>query len=228
MFDQHPDFNFSELLQFFRQTKIIILQGVLVSAGLLCVVVGMWRWSTAAIPSYQDTQSEQLNNDSASGNDTHHNQSSDIWLSEESLVVDVSGAVERPGIYSVEPGSRVGQLLDVAGGLRSDADTVVIAQSINLSQQVVDQQKIYIPFQGETVVERNTTRGGNVKTSSNNTTGISVNTASASELESLPGIGPKRAEVIIENRPYAALDALVQKGSLTQSIYDDIKDMIQL
>lgn len=58
---------------------------------------------------------------------------------------DISGAVNAPGLYAITLNTRVADLIKMAGGLTSDADTAVIAKDINLSKKVVDQDKIYLP-----------------------------------------------------------------------------------
>ncbi|MCD8527086.1 SLBB domain-containing protein [Candidatus Woesebacteria bacterium] len=70
-----------------------------------------------------------------------------------SVVVDVSGAVQNPGVYSLSPGARVQDALLQANGFLESADQKYIHQQLKLAEKVVDQQKIYIPFREESPLE---------------------------------------------------------------------------
>ena len=127
------------------------------------------------------------------------------------IVVDVGGAVERPGVYQLAADARVNDALTAAGGLSAEADRSWVARYLNLAQAVVDGAKIYIPNQGESISSIN---------------GININTATASELDSLWGVGAKRAADIINNRPYVKVEELVTKAGVPQNVYEKIKDQI--
>ncbi len=146
----------------------------------------------------------------------------DTGIKEKKYVVDVSGAVNKPDVYEVSPETRHKDILKIAGGLDKNADTAYIAQKINLAELVRDQEKIYIPFISDTV---NTVASSQ---SINTPTTVSINNASQTELESLPGIGKTTAEKIIKSRPYSSLDDLVSKKILYQSVYEKIKNVISL
>ena len=63
--------------------------------------------------------------------------------------VDISGAVINPGVYEVKQGTRVGELLSMAGGASDEASSMWISRNLNLSKKVEDSSKIYIPFAWE-------------------------------------------------------------------------------
>lgn len=135
------------------------------------------------------------------------------------VVAEVAGAVEKPGVYKLEKESRIENLLIAAGGLSETADRAWVEQNINRAAKVLDGQKIYIPKTGEA--------GGYSADIPGTSTGlINVNTASKGQLESLPGIGPVRAQTIIDNRPYSAVDELRIKKIIPSNIYEDIKEKI--
>lgn len=133
-------------------------------------------------------------------------------------VVDVSGAVNTPGVYRLAVGSRVGEALAAAGGLHDDADLSWVSASLNLAALIEDGQKIYIPSSSEDYTEVSNLVAGK----------ISINRASQQELETLPGIGPSRAQSIIGSRPYSRVDELVSKGVVSQKIFDELADQLQL
>ncbi len=118
------------------------------------------------------------------------------------LKVHLAGAVRQPGLYDVPAGARVGDLVEAAGGLAADADEA----AVNLAERLRDEQQIYVPVEGELPAAG--------ALGSDSAGPIDVNTASASQLDELPGIGPSLAAAIIafrtEHGPFATLDALEQ------------------
>jgi len=142
------------------------------------------------------------------------------------MAVDVEGAVVRPGLYTVPAGSRVEDAIAAAGGLSRDIDEILFAKTINRAMKLVDGAKILIPTQGENQTSHNLSQP--LEAGSQNSALVSVNTASASELDVLPGVGPATAAKIISGRPYQTLDELVAKKAIGASLYDKIKNQLTL
>lgn len=141
------------------------------------------------------------------------------------IKIDIEGAVQKPGVVEVPYDSRIKDVLISAGGLTAKADRIYLSKSINLAQQVSDGMKIYIPFQGE-VTSQSVTQS--ISNTINQSALININDATASELDTLPGIGPVTAEKIISNRPYQKMEELVEKRIVSQSTFNKIKDKISL
>lgn len=139
-----------------------------------------------------------------------------------SIMVDVQGAVQRPGVYALTRDARVQDGLIAAGGMTPDANRAFVAKTINLAAKVADGAKIYIPFEKEEVAGSMT----NSVASSQNGSGVNINTASLTELDSLPGIGQVTGQKIIDNRPYASLDELQSKKVVSKSVFEKIKEKI--
>jgi competence protein ComEA len=141
------------------------------------------------------------------------------------VVIDVAGGVENPGVYSLEIGSLVADAIAAAGGWSSQAATLEVAQRINLAEKLSDGQKIYVPVVTDAL-------GGLAERSTRETAAqpskISLNFASRKELMSLPGIGERRADLIIAARPYSSVAELVTKGVLTQGVFDAIREQLTL
>lgn len=141
------------------------------------------------------------------------------------VTVDIAGAVAKPGVYTLAVDSRIQDLLTKAGGLARDADKTWIAKHINLATKLVDGTKVYIPNSNE-----------NYQTQTIQTLGvvsdvdhlISLNTATSSELDSLPGIGPTTAQKIITNRPYQTIEELLSKKVVSKSVFEKIKEKISV
>lgn len=139
------------------------------------------------------------------------------------IVVDVDGAVAHPGLYKLPPGSRVQAALAAAGGLSPQAD----AHRINRAAKLHDGQKLYVLSQGESAPPLAASNGqgceGQSCTSSDgadagsDTEGqglVNINTANATQLTQLPGIGPAIAQKIIyyrtANGPFSSVDDLTK------------------
>ncbi len=127
------------------------------------------------------------------------------------IVVHVDGAVGKPGVYRLASGARVTDAVAAAGGLMSQAD----GSRINLAAKVADGQKVYIPRVGESVGQ---STGGSVSQIAGESVDqlININTASETELDKLPGVGPVTAGKIIASRPYSALEDLLTKKVIYQ------------
>ncbi|MFH1244058.1 MAG: helix-hairpin-helix domain-containing protein [bacterium] len=143
------------------------------------------------------------------------------------IVIDVAGAVERPGVYKLPGGSRIGDVLVVAGGLSATADREWVAATLNLAEPVKDGGKIYIPTNTERETPSQNISEG-VTLGSKTAKLININTADMGELDSLVGIGEVRARAIIANRPYGSTEELVSKAKIPTSVYDKIKDSISI
>ncbi len=139
------------------------------------------------------------------------------------IVVDVDGAVAHPGLYKLPPGSRVQAALAAAGGLSPQAD----AHRINRAAKLHDGQKLYVLSQGESAPPLAASNGqgceGQACTSADgadagsDTEGqglVNINTANATQLTQLPGIGPAIAQKIIDyrtaNGPFTSVDDLTK------------------
>lgn len=137
------------------------------------------------------------------------------------LTVDVEGAVVAPGVYNLPTGSRVDDALASAGGLGPEADEELFAKTMNRAMKLVDGGKIYVPSLSSSPQSPQSPQSPLSPL-------VSVNSASQSELESLPGIGPVTAQKIIANRPYQTLDELVAKKAVGTALFEKIKDQLSL
>ncbi len=132
------------------------------------------------------------------------------------ILVDVEGAVVKPGVYSLRSDARIRDGLIAASGLSSNANREWVAKNINLAGKLVDGGKIYIPTAGQDVKGA---AAGIIDS-------ININTASIEQLDALSGIGPATGQKIIDNRPYGDIQELVSKKVLTTKVFEKIKDKI--
>ena len=139
------------------------------------------------------------------------------------IIVHLAGEVANPGVYTLPFGSRMNDLISRAGGFTNTASKEYINKVLNLAQILKDGAKIYIPKEDET----NSSSLGVV--AGEKTAGlININSASLSELDALPDIGAVRAQKILDNRPYSAIEELVEKKVITQTIFEKIKEKITI
>lgn len=141
------------------------------------------------------------------------------------VMVDVSGAVENPGVYEFDKGARINDALMMAGGLSAEADRGYVSRGVNLAEKIVDGAKIYIPFKDD---PSSLVLGSGVSGSSSHVGKVSINTASISELDNLWGVGEARAGQIVDNRPYSSIDELKTKASIPSNVLEANKDKISL
>lgn len=148
------------------------------------------------------------------------------------IYVDVKGAVKKPGVYQLEPSSRVFDAVEKAGGLDQKADE----KRINFAKKLEDGMVVYIPSVGEKMETtaaffENTAEGQNLSTPSNESKQlININTAAKEELQNLTGIGPSKAEAIIayreENGPFQKPEDLLEVSGIGEKTFEKIKNEI--
>ena len=140
------------------------------------------------------------------------------------ILVHLSGAVEKPGLYQLTSSSRINDALIQAGGLALEADRDWFDKNINLAEIVKDGQKVYFPFKGEN--EDN----GQTYILGENQAKINLNTANSSQLESLSGIGPATAQKIIsfrqENGSFTKIEEIMDVSGIGEATFKEIKDLI--
>jgi competence protein ComEA len=138
------------------------------------------------------------------------------------MKVDISGAVNKPGVYQLAPGSRVEDAIQIAGGLLDQVDAAYISRQLNLAQKLSDGMKLYIPYKQETKHPAqiiNTVESQRL---------ISINQSTLSELDQLPGIGLTTAQKIIDKRPYQSVEELTTKKVISKSLLAKLRDKISL
>jgi competence protein ComEA len=143
------------------------------------------------------------------------------------LRIDVAGAVQKPAVYRLLPGSIVADAIAAAGGPAPDAQL----DRLNKAMPLSDGMQVYVPRQGEnapTAIQpssppaRARTAAGATPTPAV----VNLNTATAGELDALPGIGPALGQRIIAGRPYGAIEDLLRVAGIGQTALDRLRPYI--
>ena len=205
---------------------------VLVAAAVVAVAVliGVWRWGPSRVAVSEATSPVVLpgraepQTSTAGGAPAADASSPLLW-------VHVVGAVRHPGLYGVGPDSRVENAVEAAGGLVGDA----APEAVNLARKVADGEQIVIPTQDEAK------RGGGPPPAAGGTGAtpgaaspgpIDLNSASAEQLDTLPGVGPATATKIVADReangPYGSVEDLGRVSGIGPKKLEELKDLVSV
>lgn len=193
---------FDVILDRLNTYKDVLLLG---GFGLAMLFIGMYEWKNAQATRVIELAEEDT--DQVIGD----------------VLVDISGAVNRPGVYRFEIGSRAGQAIEAALGFTDEADPDWIARDFNLASELVDGSKIYVPFEAD----KYQIHDGATVLGTSQSDVININRADSAALEQLAGVGSVRAQSIIDNRPYQNIVELEEKANLPKNVIEANKDRIR-
>ncbi len=194
-----------------RSTKQYLAIGSML--GLFGISIGVWFflfqkpkedvWTDVSVPTEQTTQTTTS-------------------VPQQIILVDIKGAVKKPGVYELPINARLHELVNLAGGLTDDAED----RQVNMAIVLADQQLVYIPRKGETVEQTNQTP------QAGNESKVNINTASAEELQTLTGIGEKKAQAIIDYRTqngnFQSIDQLTEVDGFGEKTVEKLRDSITI
>lgn len=197
-------------------TLRIVLAAVALVAGL-----GLWRfWPSAPAPemAFDDAPSAD---GAVAGPEAESAEATCV-------VVHVAGAVMRPGVYALPLGSRVTDAVSAAGGGIGDA----ALDSLNLARIIADGEQVYVPTAQEaasgTASPAAAAAGASGGSGAAGT--VDINTASAAELDELPGVGPSTAQKIVDDRelngPFATPEDLMRVSGIGAKKFEALKDFV--
>ena len=194
----------------------------LVSLVILVTILALWQlWPAPSV-----------NNDDLTVNSSKTAQKSTSKPTKTAnskwLIVDVEGAVNKPGVYRLLATARVYDAIQHAGGLAEQADT----SAINQAQKLHDQSQVFVPDKNNSSTAANTaqTTAANTDNSTTDTKTINLNTADVTELQNLPGVGPKKAELIIQYRQekgsFSKIEDLTEVQGIGEKTFAKIKSQL--
>jgi competence protein ComEA len=144
------------------------------------------------------------------------------------VVVEIVGAVPKPGVYRMPPGARLVDLLQLAGGYGPRVDAARAEQELNLAAPIKDGDHIRVPSRDDP--DPPTTASGPGAVDPSAAPGlVDINTATQAQLEELPGVGPATAQKIIaarEEAPFSAVEELRSRGVLGEKTFEKLQPLV--
>lgn len=145
------------------------------------------------------------------------------------IIVYVSGSVRQPGLYKLPLGSRLNDAIQVAGGFSTEADP----SSLNLAEILEDGEKIVVPSISSPTINNPATGPNPTFHPQSGTPSplmVDINNATVEELDTLPEIGPKTAQAIIDyrntNGPFKRIEEIMDVNGIGSATFEKIKDLI--
>ncbi|MDR7086553.1 competence protein ComEA [Aeromicrobium panaciterrae] len=136
------------------------------------------------------------------------------------LVIDVVGKVRKPGIVTVPTGSRVYEAIEAAGGLKGRVDT----SALNMARVLSDGEQLLVGQDPAEVPAAAAAPGGLT------TTKVNLNTATAEQLDTLPGVGPVTAQSILswrtENGRFGSVEDLLEVKGIGDATLAELRDLV--
>ena len=146
----------------------------------------------------------------------------------EEVVVDVAGAVARPGLARLRPGARVAEAVAAAGGPTADADV----SSLNQARVVADGEQVRVPRAGEPALVLPAPNGPARPAGAGSSAPVDLNRATPAELEALPGVGPATATAIItwrtENGGFRRVDDLLEVPGIGPARLERLRPLVRV
>ncbi len=216
---------------------LIYLFGVLCGVGLQRAISNNALSSNATVLGVEDVNTVKSSDGKAT--------SEQLSQKDCEVYVDVSGAVKIPGVYCLKKDSRIVNAIRSAGGVSKDQYAQkYVARKLNLASPLVENMKIYIPFQAEMScnvvpfsleaqkeideIEGKIEDGGSGEQEESGVECVSLNSATISELKTLKGVGDSTAIKIVDGRPYKKIEDLMNVSGIGQATFDSLKEGICL
>lgn len=195
-----------------KKKIILIIIGVILIIGIIKIIDNK----------YQTNEEYKINT-----SDTKNNITEEKEISEEVIIVYITGEVKQQGVIKLTAGSRIADAIEKAGGLTENANI----KNINLAYELEDGEKIYIPNINEKEItvtdslDRTESQSEKEKT-------ININKAGTEELKNLNGIGDGLAKNIIqyreENGKFKNIEELMNVPGIGESKFNKIKEYIKI
>lgn len=189
------------------------------AAAALLVAVAVVRW---ALPGPVG-DADRMPGASGAGASSSREASAAAPAAPATVTVHVVGAVRRPGVYGLPGGSRAADAVAAAGGLLGNAEQA----AVNLARVLVDGEQIAVPVVG---AQGPVGPGPAGARASGAPAKVDLNTATADQLDALPGVGPATASKIIsdrtENGPFRSVDDLLRVPGIGAKKFDALKGLV--
>ena len=206
-----------------KQIRIAVIALTVITALLL--FGGNGKKDEIIVESPGETQTIATLSDDTSDGESGENELKVVQKEPAVLVVDISGCVKTPGIYETPDGTRLHEVIELAGGLTKDADI----DAINQAEPVTDGQKILIPAKMEAGKGDSGTTSSEASASGGK---ININQADITGLQEIPGVGPATADKIIQyresNGKFQSIEDLKNVSGIGDKTFQKMRDRICL
>ncbi|CAJ1194605.1 ComE operon protein 1 [Companilactobacillus paralimentarius] len=203
-----------EVYQYVRNKKIVLLTGI-----VIIVLGGYFFLFHKVTPTSTLEPKQEL---TTQKDETKKSKTDSKAKEPQMIVVDVQGAVQKPGVYHVKDKAIIQEVIQTAGGFTANADL----KQINQAKRVVDQMQVYIPIKGEKVTPTST----NSSNDTQNKKIVNINTATVDDFKDVTGIGPKKAEKVIayreEHGQFKTLHDLTNVSGIGEKSLAKLKDQL--
>lgn len=203
-----------EVYQYVRNKKIVLLTGI-----VIIVLGGYFFLFHKVTPTSTLEPKQEL---TTQKDETKKSKTDSKAKEPQMIVVDVQGAVQKPGVYHVKDKAIIQEVIQTAGGFTANADL----KQINQAKRVVDQMQVYIPIKGEKVTPTST----NSSNDTQNKKIVNINTATVDDFKDVTGIGPKKAEKVIayreEHGQFKTLHDLINVSGIGEKSLAKLKDQL--
>lgn len=205
-----------------KQIRIAVIALVVVTALLL--FGGKGEKDEIVVEPAGETQTElETEKIMEESEETGEGASQTAQIPVSNLVVDISGCVKTPGVYEIPDGTRLHEVIKMAGGLSKDADI----DAINQAELVTDGQKILIPAKIEGENEGASDPAGGSMSDNGK---ININQADSMMLQEIPGVGPATADKIMQYREtngrFQSIEDLKNVSGIGEKTFEKMKDKI--
>ncbi|MGG2086321.1 helix-hairpin-helix domain-containing protein [Priestia aryabhattai] len=198
--------------------------------GCICLAVGLafYIYRTGGEKPESSLQTSDIIKAESSATKKEGESSDQVISSQDSpfVMVDIKGAVQKPGVYQLPKDARVKDALAQAGGATKEADL----RQLNLASKLQDEMAVYIPAAGEEIPPSSPVSSISSSGTSNNQPLVNINTANTDELQTLNGIGPSKASAIVsyreENGLFQKVEDLGQVSGIGEKSLEKIKAQI--
>ncbi|WP_312035981.1 helix-hairpin-helix domain-containing protein [Priestia aryabhattai] len=200
--------------------------------GCICLAVGLafYIYRTGGEKPESSLQTSDIIKAESSATKKEGESSDQVISSQDSpfVMVDIKGAVQKPGVYQLPKDARVKDALAQAGGATKEADL----RQLNLASKLQDEMAVYIPAAGEEIPPSSPVSSISSSGTSNDQPLVNINTANTDELQTLNGIGPSKASAIVsyreENGLFQTVEDLGQVSGIGDKSLEKIKAQITL
>lgn len=207
----------------------------LITIAVAASVLLVW-WLLAGRPETSDpvaplafsqteaAQNEAAQNGPAKDAKSAAKASASVEPASQELIIDVAGKVERPGIVTLPQGSRLYEAIEAAGGVKGRVDTT----ALNMARQLTDGEQVLVGLAPVAAVGAGSAE--QPAGAAPGATKIDLNTATAEQLDTLPGVGPVTAQAILgwrdTNGPFSAVEDLLDVKGIGEATLAELRDLV--